>query len=225
LELKKLIIAIDGSAASGKSTTARQVAQALGYLHIDTGAMYRAVTLKVLRKGVAPDDQQHIEPLLRSTTIRTQYIGDTSAVFLDNEDVTKEIRTPAVTNAVSAVSSLLPVRELMVREQREMGRNGRVVLEGRDIGTVVFPSADLKIFMIADACERASRRQKEFAAQGVSVDEEALVAEIIERDRKDSTRIHSPLRQAQDAVVLDTTTLTIKEQVDFIVAKALERMK
>jgi cytidylate kinase len=225
LELKNLIIAIDGPAASGKSTTARQVARALGYLHIDTGAMYRAVTLKVLRQGLDPDDQQHIEPLLPSTTVRTQNNGDAIAVFLDNEDVTKEIRTPAVTNAVSAVSSFLPVRELMVREQREMGRNGAVVLEGRDIGTVVFPEAQLKVFMIADARERARRRQKELVEQGVSVDEETLVREIIERDRKDSTRVHSPLRQAPDAVVLDTTTLTIKEQVDFIVKKALERMK
>lgn len=220
--LKKLVIAIDGPAASGKSTTSKLVAERLGYLNVDTGAMYRAITLKVLRHKIDTSDVTAINRLAEQTSVRLEQENNQVRVFLDNNDVTTEIRSQAVTNAVSAVSSIQKVRELMVREQRQMGKNGGVVLEGRDIGTVVFPDADLKIFMIADVNERARRRQRDFKKDGITISLEQLVNEINERDHKDSKRDISPLRQADDAVVVDTSNLTIDEQVDFIVAKAKE---
>ena len=222
--VKKLIIAIDGPAASGKSTTAKMVARELGYLHIDSGAMYRAMGLKALQCGIDPLDAASILPLMESTIIRLQPMDGFNAVFLDNVDVTHEIRTPAVSNAASAVSSIVAVREFMVREQRAMGEDGGIVMDGRDIGTVVFPDADVKIFMIADSHERARRRQKELAEKGIFMDVESLAAEIVDRDRRDSTRSASPLKQADDAIVLDTTSLTIDEQAGRIVAKAMEKL-
>jgi len=223
--LKKLVIAIDGPAASGKSTTSKLVAERLGYLNVDTGAMYRAITLKVLRSNIEPSDSDAIDKLVEDTSVRLEQMNDQIKVFLDNQDVTKDIRSPEVTAAVSAVSAIPKVRELMVRMQREIGKNGGVVLEGRDIGTVVFPDADLKIFMIANVDERARRRQKDLERIGVQVNLEKLIEDINERDYKDSHRNLSPLKKAEDAIVLDTTNLTIDEQVDFIVNKAKEMMK
>jgi len=223
--LKKLVIAIDGPAASGKSTTSKLVAERLGYLNVDTGAMYRAITLKVLRSNIEPSDSDAIDKLVEDTSVRLEQMNDQIKVFLDNQDVTKDIRSPEVTAAVSAVSAIPKVRELMVRMQREIGKNGGVVLEGRDIGTVVFPDADLKIFMIANVDERAHRRQKDLERIGVQVNLEKLIEDINERDYKDSHRNLSPLKKAKDAIVLDTTNLTIDEQVDFIVNKAKEMMK
>ena len=220
LSAKKLVIAIDGPAASGKSTTARLVAGKLGYLHVDTGAMYRAVTAKVLRSGIALDDAEKIHSLLRTTRIELQSSGVAVKVLLDGVDVTEQMRTPEVTRSVSAVSRLRQVREVMVREQRKMGRQGGIVLEGRDIGTVVFPNADLKIFMVADIESRARRRQRESGQTESGLGLDLLKNEIAERDRLDSTRDESPLKKAEDAIVLDTSALTIDEQVDFVVAKA-----
>ncbi len=223
--MKKIIIAIDGPAASGKSTTAKRVASVLGYLHIDTGAMYRAIALKVLRHKIEPSDSSSIAALASSTSVQLQLHNGNVDVLLDGILVNEEIRSPEVTNIVSAVSAVSRVRELMVNEQRAMGKNGGIVLEGRDIGTVVFPSAELKIFMIADARERAVRRQKEMQGKGVAVDLDNLKNEIAERDRIDSTREASPLKKADDAVVLDTTHLSIDEQVQFIVARAKEKIE
>lgn len=223
--LKRLIIAIDGPAASGKSTTAKLVAEKLGYLHVDTGAMYRAFTLKVLQEGIDIQDTASIVRLVPQTTVRLLHKEGKLIVLLDGADVSEEIRRPKVTKAVSAVSSIPEVRALMVREQQAMGKNGGIVLEGRDIGTVVFPKADVKIFMIADARERARRRNKELAERGTDIPIEELEKDIIDRDKKDASRAISPLKQAKDAVVLDTTTLSVEEQVEFIVAKALEKMK
>ena len=223
--MKKIIIAIDGPAASGKSTTAKLVAERLGYLHIDTGAMYRAMALKVLRKNISPEDTASISLLTKSTTVRLVYdLGNKRklGVELDGEKVDEEIRLPEVTNIVSPVSAVADVRTLMVKEQRAMGNGGGIVLEGRDIGTVVFPKAELKIFMVADAHERAVRRQNEFALKNISVPLGKLEQEIIERDRYDSHREMSPLSKAQDAIELDTTDMTIEEQVVFIVNKAKE---
>lgn len=220
--MRKLIIAIDGPAASGKSTTAKLVAEKLGYLFVDTGAMYRAMTLKVLKQNIDVNDAEQIGKLAEKTSIRLERHNGSLKVFLDGEDVTKEIRTRRVTNAVSAVSSIKKVREVMVREQRRMGEDGGIVLEGRDIGTVVFPNADIKIFMIADPKERARRRQKELEQHGVKVSLEELVQEITVRDKKDSSREVSPLRKADDAIVLDTSNLTVKQQVEFIITKAKE---
>ncbi|MCX6136995.1 MAG: (d)CMP kinase [Ignavibacteriales bacterium] len=223
--MKKIIIAIDGPAASGKSTTAKAVARALGYLHMDSGAMYRAMGLKALQAGIDPLDAVRIRPLIGVTSIKLQPSDGFNVVFLDNIDVTNQIRTPAVSNAASVVSSIPEVRVFMVNEQRALGATGGIVMDGRDIGTVVFPNAELKVFMIADPRERARRRQKELAEKGIKIDEDVLVAELLERDNRDSTRSASPLRKADDAVVLDTTALTIQQQVDAIVLRAMERMK
>lgn len=221
---KKLVIAIDGPAAAGKSTTAKLVAERLGYLHVDTGAMYRAVTLKVLRAGLATDDRRGITNLLATTHIELRPVNTTFTVLLDGVDVTQEIRSHDVTRAVSGVSRLREVREAMVREQRRMGEEGGIVLEGRDIGTVVFPDADLKFFMIAGIKARARRRVDELRAKGVEADVRKLRREIEERDRLDSTRAESPLRKAPDAIELDTSDMTIEEQVECVVRCAREKL-
>jgi cytidylate kinase len=219
-ERKKITIAIDGPAASGKSTTAKLVAQKLGYLHIDTGAMYRALTLKALEKKLDLSDQEKIVSLAQTSTIRLEGGNPTTKVYLDGTDVTDKIRTPQVNRSVSTVSSYQGVREVMVREQQRIAVHGGVVLEGRDIGTVVLPLAELKIFMIAGVHERAKRRKKDLALWGIEAEEMEMIKEIETRDRKDSTRDISPLRKAADAIELDTSNLTIEEQVDFIVARA-----
>ncbi len=218
--MKKIIIAIDGPAASGKSTTAILVAAQLGYLHIDTGAMYRAITLKVLRNNIPVHDKEKIAELTKVTSVRLVSNGTKIKVVLDGEEVSEEIRLPEVTNSVSPVSTVPEVRTLMVIEQRAMGNDGGIVLEGRDIGTIVFPKAELKIFMLANERERAERRKKELFGKGIDITIDELVKEILERDRIDSERSVSPLRKADDAIELDTTQLTIEQQVEFIVAKA-----
>ncbi len=220
-----MVIAIDGPAASGKTTTAKLVAQRLGYLHVDTGAMYRAVTLKVLRSGVEPEDRRGVAALLETTRVLLRVEGGILRVLLDGEDVTEEIRSPEVTRAVSAVSSLPEVRQVMVREQRAMGAGGGIVLEGRDIGTVVFPDAECKFFLIAGIDVRAKRRLKELREKGISAELEELENEIRTRDRLDSTRELSPLRKAEDAVEIDTSELTIEEQVDEVVRIVKERLE
>ncbi|MBW7888315.1 MAG: (d)CMP kinase [Bacteroidetes bacterium] len=220
--MKKIIIAIDGPAASGKSTTAKLVASKLNYLHIDTGAMYRAMALKVLRNKISPDDAASIAHLTETTTVRLVFREDKKSVdiLLDNEVVNDEIRTLEVTNIVSNVSIVPEVRIRMVDAQRAMGAEGGIVLEGRDIGTVVFPNAELKIFMVANPRERAKRRLKELNEKNISVTLEDLEREILERDMIDSNRELSPLKKADDAFVLDTTNLSIEEQVEVIVEKA-----
>lgn len=223
--MKKIVIAIDGPAASGKSTTARLVAERLGYLHIDTGAMYRAITWKVLEEKLPLDDVERIQALAKKSHIRLERSKNGNKIFLERQDVTELVRLPNVTKNVSVISSYQPVRDVMVREQRRMAKAGGVVLEGRDIGTVVLPNADLKIYMVADVVERARRRKKELERSGVGVDEEALREEIQERDRRDSTREVSPLRKAPDAIVLDTSSITVEEQVEFIVLHAEEIIK
>ncbi len=223
--MKKLVIAIDGPAASGKSTTARLAAERLGYLHIDTGAMYRAVTLKVLRAGISPEDERAVARLLDSTHVALRKEGAVLQVELDGEEVTSDIRSEAVTRAVSAVSMLRAVRDAMVREQRRMGEQGGIVLEGRDIGTVVFPDADLKFFMTAALDARARRREKDLVDVGVQRSADELRREIEERDRRDSTRAESPLKMAPDAIELDTTNLSVDEQVAVVVARAEELLR
>jgi cytidylate kinase len=213
----KLVVAIDGPAASGKSTTARLAAEKLGYIHVDTGAMYRAVTLKVLRAGIPPDDRKAIGGLLRETHVALRREGGVTRVLLDGHDVTEEIRSREVTRSVSIVSRHRAVREAMVREQRRMGAEGGIVLEGRDIGTVVFPDADVKFFMIAGIESRARRRAQELRTKGAEPDLDGLMKEIRERDSLDSTRKESPLRKADDAIEIDTSDMTIEEQVRTVV--------
>ena len=220
--MRKIVIAIDGPAASGKSTTARLVADRLGYLHIDTGAMYRAVTLRVLEEKIPLDDVERIGALAEGIRIRLERSDVTNRVYVDSRDVTAEIRTESVTRSVSAVSSYQRVRDVLVREQRRMAEGGGVVLEGRDIATIVLPLAELKIFMIARVSERVNRRKRELEAVGVSIDSAKLEHEILERDRLDSTRGASPLRRASGAIEVDTSSMTIDQQVQFVVDKARE---
>jgi len=220
--LKKIIIAIDGPAASGKSTTAKLTAEKLNYLHVDTGAMYRALTLKIIEEKIDPENEELVCGVIKDCKVKLEKTDSGNLVFLDGRNVTEAIRSREVTRNVSAISSYAGVRELMVEEQRKLCKQGGVVLEGRDIGTVVVPKAELKIFMVASIEERVRRRQKELADKGTNIDYEKLVNEIIERDAKDSKRTESPLRKAEDAIILDTSNLTINQQVEFIVAKASE---
>ena len=222
---RKLVIAIDGPAASGKSTTAKLVAEGLGYLHVDTGAMYRAATLKVLRAGIPADDQSRVADLIEATRIELRNENGTLRVLLDGEDVSDEVRSPEVTRSVSSVSSIRRVREVMVREQRRMGERGGIVLEGRDIGTVVFPDADLKFYMVAGIDARARRRGDELRERGIQADIEGLKEEIRDRDRLDSTRAESPLRKADDAIEVDTSNMTIGEQVALVTTTARRVME
>jgi len=222
---RKLVIAIDGPAASGKSTTAKLVAERLGYIHLDTGAMYRAITLKVLRAGIRPEDEEAIALLVRSTHVELRQAGAAAHVLLDGEDVSANIRTPEVTRAVSAVSSQRAVRSVMVREQRRMGERGGIVLEGRDIGTVVFPDADVKFFLIAGIEARARRRAEELRLSGREADAALLAQEIRERDALDSSRQESPLKRAADAIEVDTSDLTIDEQVRIVLDAVRTKME
>lgn len=212
---RPIIIAIDGPAASGKSTTARILAGKLGYTYIDTGAMYRSVTLKVLRSGMLDalrQDTGRVSALLDGLQIEFQ--GD--RVFLDGEDVSAAIRENTVSREVSFVSSLKPVRDRLLLLQQKMGAARGVVMDGRDIGTVVFPEAELKIFLVADPRERAKRRHAELSLKGGNAavpTVEELEEEIRQRDRDDEQRTHAPLKRHPDAVVVDTSCLTIDEQV------------
>jgi cytidylate kinase len=215
-----VIVAIDGPAGSGKSTTARRVAERVGWLYLDTGAMYRAAGLAFLREG-APFTDEAAARLLPATTVDLAPRGPDLRVLLNGEDVTAAIRTPEVSRAASHAAALAPVRARLVEAQRRIARRevaaGRgAVLEGRDIGTVVFPDADVKFFLTADLDARARRRHAEFTARAGTADAPALdvVSEDLdERDRRDADRALAPLRPAPDAVVLDTTALTIEEQV------------
>lgn len=219
---KRFIIAIDGPAGSGKSTTARLVAKKLGFLYIDSGAIYRALTLQILRKGISIKDEKKLVQLMQNTHIEIQYKENGYGIFLNGEDVTHEIRSPEVTAYVSVVSEIPKVREVTTQTQRDLADDCSVVLEGRDIGTVVFPEANLKIFMEASLKERVKRRFKELQINGFNINLEDVENEIVKRDKIDSKRDTSPLRKAKDAIVLDTTHLDIDEQVDFIIKKANE---
>lgn len=221
-----VIIALDGPAGSGKSTTARAVAQRLGFLYLDTGAMYRAVALAVLRAGEPPTPDV-LDALLPSLQLNVRHEGDEMRMLIGEEDVSEAIRQPRVGQVASRVGAHKAVRDKMLKEQRRIGRNfdkqGGVVLDGRDIGTVVFPKADLKIFMVADPMERARRRVADLAARGISAEVDEVLAEMMQRDQQDSERAIAPLRPADDAIELDTTAMSFEEQVAFVVKKARER--
>lgn len=223
-----MIVAIDGPAGSGKSTTAREVARRLGYLYLNTGAMYRTVALAFLRADteVSPEGADAVLSTIRLDVRREA--GDLR-LFLGGEDVTKRIAQPDVAQMASRVGALAAVRAKLVAEQRRLGRlyaqDPGVVLEGRDIGTVVFPEADVKIFMIADPAVRARRRQAELAAAGTLVPVETVLAEIEQRDRQDRERALSPLRKADDAIELDTSRRSIDAQVQVVVDLVREREK
>lgn len=212
---RRLIIAIDGPAGAGKSTAARALARRLGYLYIDTGAMYRAVAWKALQSGVALDDTTRIGELAAASQIELTGSVDDSHVLIDGRDITAEIRTPQISQAASIVSAIPAVRRALVARQQEMGRAGGVVMEGRDIGTHVFPQADIKFFLEASAEARAHRRFTEDAARGTAAKSLAsTLAEIEERDIRDRTREDSPLVQAADAIYLDSSSLTAEQVVE-----------
>lgn len=216
--MKQNVIAIDGPAGAGKSTVAKVTAAALGFTYIDTGAMYRAVTSRALELGLAADDRDGLAELAAKVQIRLETVDGNLRVWADGRDVTEEIRTPAVTAAVPTVSQAPAVRRAMVRLQRELAAAGCVVLDGRDIGTVVTPQACAKIFLTASPAERARRRFLELQAKGFAPDLALLQAEMEARDRQDSEREMAPLVQAEDAVHVDTTGLSIDEVVGRIIA-------
>lgn len=211
-----LIIAIDGPSGAGKSTVAKRVAKQLGYLYIDTGAMYRAVGLKALRFNVALDDPQQIIALAQAARIELKGSVDNYQVFLDGEEITRDIRDEAVSQAASKVSAISEVRKILVEAQQKMGAGGAVVMEGRDIGTKVFPSADLKIFLDASENTRAERRFLENRQRGVHLSLGETLADIKERDERDSQRADSPLVRTNDAFNLDSSDKSIEEVVQVI---------
>ncbi len=213
---KRLIVAIDGPAGSGKSTSAKLVAERLSYLYIDTGAMYRAVTLTAIRNNVLNDNEAVIE-FSRTIDIDLEFKDGYTRVYINGTDVSEEIRTPLVNKHVSDVSKIQEVRTALVKKQQELGnKNGGVVMEGRDIGTVVFPNADVKIFLTASIDQRAARRAKEFSEKGIEISIDDVAKNLLERDKIDSTRSVSPLKKSPDAHEIDTSSITIENQVDLI---------
>lgn len=208
---KAPIIAIDGPSGAGKSTLSKLLAKELGFVNLDTGAMYRCVALAASRRGIDPDDHAALGALARTLRIEFLRGGAGERVLLDGEDVSTAIRTPAVSLLTSKVSAVAGVRAALVELQRQLGAFGGVVLEGRDIGTVVFPEAEVKFFLVATARERGRRRYEELRAKGLMVDLEQTIAEVEARDAADSAREHAPLLQAADAVAIDTTGVAIEQ--------------
>ena len=230
--MSKLTITIDGPAGSGKSSVAQRVAELLGYLYLDSGAMYRALALKALECKVPMDGETQLEALAKATHIElkppTQELeaaGTKNRVFLDGGEVTREIRTPEVAQAASRVAIIAAVRRVLVAEQQHAGAGGGIVMEGRDIGTVVFPKAELKIFLDASPEERAERRWKEHQEKGEKMTVAEVFDEVIERDKRDRERKVSPLVRAADAVLVDNTAMDVEETALLIVMLAHERQK
>lgn len=218
-------IAIDGPAAAGKSTVAKKVAGNLSYIYIDTGAMYRALTLKVLKTGIDPDHGSEIKDLLEMTKIELKPNGDTQLVFLDGKDVTASIRTEEISNNVSFVATHQVVRDEMVKRQRILAEKSGVVMDGRDIGTHVLPNAEVKVFLSASVEKRALRRYRENLEKGLEADFEQMKQDIALRDKRDSEREAAPLKKAKDAVEIDTTELTIDQVVKAIMDIVAERVE
>jgi cytidylate kinase len=229
---RRLTIAIDGPAGSGKSSVARRVAELLDYLYLDSGAMYRALALKALERKVALNDETGLEALAQNTRIELkpptpelEAAGAKNRAFVDGREVTREIRTSEVAQAASHLAAIGGVRRVLVAEQQRAGAGGGIVMEGRDIGTVVFPNADLKIFLDASPEERAERRWKEHREKGEKLTLAEVFDEVIERDRRDRERKVSPLVRAVDAVLVDNTAMGIEETARLIVMLAREREK
>lgn len=219
--MKKITIAIDGPAASGKSTTAKEAAKILNYIYIDTGAMYRAAALAFMRMKLDYTENDY-RILMDSISIELKQSENGQRTFLNSEDVSNLIRTPEVTKMVSPVSANAIVRERLIAMQRQIGTGGGIIMDGRDIGTVVFPNAELKVFMVASAESRAERRTKEMLASGIQANYEEIKNNLIARDKYDTERELSPLKPATDAVFIDTSKLSIKEQTQLVVDLALQ---
>lgn len=224
--MAKFVVAIDGGAGSGKSTTARELARRLHFFYLDTGAMYRAITLKYLQyKGDTENIAMSIiEKIIEKTTIDLRQEDHKTHVYLDEKDVTLEIRKPPVNDLVSPISALAEVRVWMIDKQREVAEGKDVVCEGRDIGTVVFPNAQVKIFMQADLDVRAQRRRKELSEKNIESNFNEVRKNLKFRDKYDSSRQHSPLKKAEDAIVVDTTKLTIEQEISFVEKIVRERL-
>ncbi len=218
---KSIIIAIDGPAASGKSSVAKKMADKLGYLYVDTGAMYRAITFYALEHGIENDDNAVIDAA-KKINLDLKYENGLTSVFIDGIDVTEKIRTPKVNAKVSDISKIKDVRIEMVKLQRRFGENKNLIVEGRDTTTVVFPNADLKIYLTAEPEERAKRRYLEFKEKGVEVTLEEVRKSLLNRDNIDSSREVSPLKKANDAIEIDTTNMTVEEEIEKIVERVKE---
>lgn len=221
---ERVIITIDGPAGSGKSTTARLVAKRLGFLYIDSGAIYRAFTLAALRNQVPVTHEDGLAQLLKKINIRVENSSNGNLIFLDGQEVTHEIRSREVAAKVSRVSEHSKVRAVITQKIRELAKKQSAVIEGRDIGTVVFPNADLKFFMKASLEERAKRRLKEYELKGISEQLERVKEEMAKRDGIDSTRQLSPLKPANDAISVDTTRLSIEQQVEVVLQEYRNRI-
>ena len=225
--LNKLIIAIDGFSSSGKSTIAKDLAKQMHYKYLDTGAMYRAITFKIIKRNINLQNIQSIQDLLTNTSIDFKIVEGENHIFLDGVDIEDKIRGLEVANNVSEVSTIKVVREFLVKLQQEIGKSGNIVMDGRDIGTVVFPNADVKFFVSASLKTRAKRRFEELQAKDFDkkLKLEEVEANLIKRDKIDSERKHSPLKVAEDAILIDTECLTKQEQLDFVIKKIKEKIK
>lgn len=220
---RKLVIAIDGVVGAGKSATAREAARALGYRHLDTGSMYRAFALAATRRGIQPEQVDALKQLVDELTLRLELEDGVCRIDLDGEDVTEDIRDPAVTRRVGDYADVPEVRQALVRRQRELGASGGVVADGRDVGAVIFPDADLKIHMTADLEERTRRRHTELRSKGVEIAETQVREDIVARDRQDQERDYGAEVDRREVVILDTTDLTLDAQIERVVALARER--
>ena len=221
MKRRGLVIAIDGPVGTGKTTTARQVAERLGYRHLDTGAMYRAVALAATRRGVKPEDEDALEDLLATSSIDLD--SGRGRVLLNGQDISEAIRHPDITHRAGAYADIPLVRHSLVAQQQRLGQWGGVVAEGRDIAAVVFPDAELKIALVADLDERARRRHRELTAKGVYITLERVRSDIQTRDRKDAERDYGGTSAAAEIVEIDTTCMTLADQVDCVVALARQR--
>ena len=219
----RFIIAIDGPSGAGKSTVARTLAKHLHYVYIDTGAMYRAVALRAKERGVSEADEEGLARLAASLRITFAAASEVPRVLCDGEDVTEAIRSPEISLLASDISQKSGVRKALVDMQRKMGRRGGVVLEGRDIGTVVFPRAEIKFYLDASPGERARRRFEELRRKGLAVRFEETLEEVIQRDRNDMSRSISPLKKAEDAILIDSTDLTVEQVVEIMAQGVMKR--
>ncbi len=222
---KRLTIAIDGPSGAGKSTVAKSLAKELGYTYIDTGAMYRSVALRVKERGISPEEELAIIQLASSLHIAFIADGGKAFVLCDGEDITEGIRTHEISHLASTISKQKGLREVLVQMQREMGKGGGVILEGRDIGTVVFPDAEVKFYIDAESEERTRRRYDEMVEKGVAVDFKETREELMRRDHSDMNRAHSPLKKAADAIFIDSTHCSVKEVVEEMVRIIKEKIE
>ena len=222
---QKLIIAIDGPAASGKSTTAQRLALRLGYIYLDTGAMYRACALQAQISGVSLEDENAVAAMLKDIDVRIETSGEKNVILLGGKDVSEDIRANAISKLSSDISALPAVRYRMVELQRQMGAKGGVILDGRDIGTFVFPDADIKFFLTASPEIRARRRWLELQKKGINKEYDEVLRELEERDRNDAGRALAPLSIAEDAIVIDTGDMSVEEQVDTLHSLVLARLE